>query len=253
MNMNKAQEIQESKEERGLLRSNTRELLYSKNFMLFKVLLCLIFVWTLIQLFDAQDLTQSVVNVCVLMIISAVFSLKIAHKQFSNHKILFKAITKNTPIIVQSTLYLLAIPIAISILMKRSDLLEFVGILNQDSTINNERIATPLLITFFMFGVGIFIYQVVSTIRDVLTKKEDIRVTFKSSRYNLIIALYTLTSLLSFEFNIFSPYQNLALLLFVMIAFAAKSLGLFCTAIITSITAITLEILEKIKQQKVSS
>ena len=96
---------QESKEERDLLRSNTKELLYSKNFMLFKVLLCLVFIWTLIELFDAQNLMQSVVNVCVLMIISAVFSLKIAYKQFSNHKILFKAITKNTPIIVQSTLY----------------------------------------------------------------------------------------------------------------------------------------------------
>ena len=253
MNMNKAQKIQENKEEYGLLNSNTKGLLYSKNFMLFKVLLCLIFVWTLIQLFDAQDLMQSVVNVCILTIISAVFSLKIAHKQFSNHKILYKAITKNTPIIVQSTLYLLAIPIAISILMKRSDLLEFVGILNQDSTINNERITMPLLGTFFVFGIGIFIYQVVSTIRDMLTKKEDVRVTFKTSRFNLIIALYTLTSLLSFEFNIFSPYQNLALLLFVMIAFAAKSLGLFCTAIITSVTAITLEILERIKQQKISS
>lgn len=253
MNINKAQEIQEGKEECGLLCPNSKELLHSKNFMFFKILLCLVFVWTLIQLFEAQNLMQSVVNVCVLIIISAVFSLKITYKQFLNHKILYKAITKNTPIIVQAILYLLALPILISILMQQSDLLEFAGILNRDSTINQERITMPLLGTFFVFGAGMFIYQVASAIREIFTKKENIRVIFKSSRFNIIIALYTLTSLLSFEFNILSPYQNLALLLFVMIAFAAKSSGLFCTVIITSVTAITLEVVERIKQQKISN
>jgi hypothetical protein len=137
--------------------------------------------------------------------------------------------------------------------MEQSDLLEFTGILNRDSTINEERITMPLLGTFFVFGVGMFIYQVASAIRDIFIKKEDIGIAFRRGRFNVIIALSTLTSLLSFQFNIFSPYQNLALLLFVMIAFAAKSSGLFCTAIITSVTAITLEILERIKQQKISS
>ena len=91
----KRQEIQGDKEECSLLRPNTRELLYSKDFTFFKVLLCLVFVWTLIQLFDAQSLMQSVVNVCILIIISAVFSLKIMLKQFSNHKTLYKAITQS--------------------------------------------------------------------------------------------------------------------------------------------------------------
>jgi hypothetical protein len=101
---NKTQEIQKGKEECGLLCPNTKELIHSKNFILLKVLLCLVFIPTLIQLFDTQNLMQSVVNVCVFVIISAVFSLKIAHKQFSNYKILYKAITKNTPIILNSAI-----------------------------------------------------------------------------------------------------------------------------------------------------